>query len=123
MSFFACRIAPGEKVALPSRDRPWCPGHILQLKHAALSKSTGSARLTVSSCSSPSLVLCSLRPGCEQSCLGVVLDERDLAALEASGECAIDVVGGWVRAGFPIGSESEEESEEEGLIGRIFIPE
>ena len=60
-------------------------------------------------------MLCSLRPGCEQSCLGVVLDERDLAALEASGECAIDVVGGWVRAGFPIGSESEEESEEEGM--------
>ena len=106
--FFACRVRPGSGLQLPSNGRRQL--HVkLRLTHAALSKPNSAARLSIALRGERRWVLCTLGPRCEQSSVGLTIDESDLATLEVDGGGSVDVCGCWVKVGLQANSEEEEE--------------
>ena len=106
--FFACRVRPGSGLQLPSNSRRQL--HVkLRLTHAALSKPNSAARLSIALRGERRWVLCTLGPRCEQSSVGLTIDESDLATLEVDGGGSVDVCGCWVKVGLQANSEEEEE--------------
>eukprot|EP00967_Tisochrysis_lutea_P004383 scaffold5171_cov36-Tisochrysis_lutea.AAC.2 len=91
-AFFGCKVARGDRVTLPTEGE-----RTLVLKQAALSNPIiGSTSLLIHTKSQTApLVLCTLRPGCEQSYITAVLDEDDGAVLEIidGGADAVHVCG------------------------------
>ena len=110
-SFFGCHVLKGKKHALPVR-----PGRVLHLKQAAVSgPATGTTRLLIRTAAHQTpLVLCSMRPGCEQSTITALLEERDAATLEVTGAGAVHVCGTWLERDLLQSADSYEMDSEEG---------
>jgi len=81
-AFFGCEVRKGKALVLPSM-----PGRALVLKQAALgSAAKGATSLLINTTSqTEALVLCTMRPGCEQCSITAVLDSSDEATLELGG--------------------------------------